>query len=140
LVAMDLKLHIIKREDLEDYSLRHRFCFSVIDVSKSKSYPSNYVCMLPAQIRKNKNENIFQKLFGDKSIEQAKILLTDALKTVDDSEVRVELERRLKLLEPEMTIKIKCSNCGKMFLPRRIRRFKNNFCEECMKKKFGSRE
>jgi len=27
---MDLKLHIIKREDLEDYSLRHRFCFSVM--------------------------------------------------------------------------------------------------------------
>lgn len=137
---MDLKLHVIKREDLEDFSQRHRFCFSVIDLTKSKSYPLNYVCMLPVYIRKSKNENIFQKLFGDKSIEQAKILLIDALKNVDDSEVRVELERRLKLLEPVMTIEIKCSNCGKMFLPRRIRRFKNNFCEDCMKKKFGLRD
>ena len=135
---MDLKLHIIKRDDLEDYSTRHRFCLAVIDLSKSKSYPLNYVCMLPVEIRKSKNENIFQKLFGEKSVGHAKILLTDVLKNVDDSEVKVELERRLKLLEPK-AIEIKCSFCGKMFLPRRIRRYRNSFCESCMKKKFGSR-
>lgn len=98
---MDLKLHIIKRDDVEDYSQRNRFCFAVIDLSKSKSYPSNYVCVLPLQPRKSNNENSFEKVFGEKSVEQAKMLLTGALKTVDDSEVRVEIERRLKLLEPK---------------------------------------
>jgi hypothetical protein len=137
---MDLKLHIIKRDDLEDYSQRHRFCFAVVDLSKSKSYPSNYVCMLPVQIKKSKNENIFQKLFGEKSVEQAKFLLNDALKNVDDSEIKFEIEHRLKLLDPQNVVEIKCSSCGQLFLPRRIRRFKNNFCEDCMKKKFGRRD
>ena len=137
---MDLKLHIIKRDNIEDYSKRHRFCFSVIDLDKSKSYPLNYICILPSQANKIENANTFVKLFGEKSNEQAKILLTDALNEVDDSEIKAELERRLKLLEPKNIKEIKCNGCGKMFLPRRVRRFKNNFCEDCMKKKFGSRE
>jgi hypothetical protein len=131
---MDLKLHIIKREDVADYSKRHRFCFAVIDLRKSKSYPSNFVCMLPMQLRTSKNENGFGRVFGENSVEQAKALLTAALKTVDDSEVRVEIERRLKLLESKQQ-KINCSGCGKLFQPRHLRRFKNNFCEECIKKK-----
>jgi hypothetical protein len=137
---MDLKLHIVKREDVEDYSHRNRFCFAVIDLSKSKKYPSNFVCMLPIQIRKSKNANSFEKVFGAKSVEQAKLLLTRALKTVDDSEVRVEIERRLMLLEPKQAIQIKCSGCGKLFQPRRIRRFKQNFCEECFRRKYGARQ
>jgi formylmethanofuran dehydrogenase subunit E len=96
--------------------------------------------MLPSQVNKSDNVNIFENLFGERSVEQARILLTGALNEVDDSEVRVEVERRLKLLEPKNITEIKCSGCGKMFLPRRVRRFKNNFCEDCMKKKFGSRE
>ena len=92
--------------------------------------------MLPVQIKKSKNENIFQKLFR-KSVEQAKLLLIDALKNVDDSQVRSEIEHRLKLLNSTDVIEIKCSNCGELFLSRRIRRFKNNFCEDCMKKNFG---
>jgi hypothetical protein len=135
---LDLELHIIKRDNLEDYSNWHSFCFAVIDLSRSESYPSNFVCVLPVQIRENKNASDFENLFGEKAVEQAKVLLTAALKSADDSEIRVEIERRLKLLEP--TKKIKCCSCGKMFLPRRIRRFRNNFCESCIKKKFGSRE
>jgi formylmethanofuran dehydrogenase subunit E len=96
--------------------------------------------MLPVQMRNNKNEAAFDKLFREKRIEQAKILLTDALNSAEDSEVKVEIERRLKLLEPKTVSEIKCNGCGKLFLPRRIRRFKNNFCEDCMKKKFGSRD
>ena len=130
---MDLKLHIIKRDDIDDYSQRNRFCFAVIDLSKSKSYPSNYVCKLPMQPRKGKNENGFERVFGENSVEQAKMLLTGALKTVDDPEVRVEIERRLKLLEPKQASQIKCSGCGKLFQPRRIRRLKQNFCEKCLK-------
>jgi hypothetical protein len=135
---LDLELHITKRGNLEDYSNWHRFCFAVIDLSKSEGYPSNFVCVLPVQIRENKNASAFEKLFGEKSVEQAKILLTAALKSADDSEIRVEIERRVKLLEPAK--EIKCCSCGKMFFPRRIRRFRNNFCEGCIKKKFGNRE
>jgi hypothetical protein len=137
---LNLKLHIIKRDDLEDYSQRHRFCFAVIDLSKSESYPSNYVCMLPVNIGKSNDQNIYGKIFGEKSTEQAKGLLADALKVVEDSEIKREVERRIKLLDPKKVTQIKCCSCGKLFLPRRIRRFRNNFCEDCMKKKFGRRE
>jgi DNA-directed RNA polymerase subunit RPC12/RpoP len=30
---------------------------------------------------------------------------------------------------------MKCSGCGKLFVPRSIRRFTNNFCTDCLKKK-----
>ena len=112
----------------------------VIDLSKSKSYPSNFLCLLPVQIRKNKDVSAFEKLFGEKGVEQATILLTDALKEAEDSEIRAEIERRLKLLEPIAIKEIKCSCCGKLFVPRRIRRFKNNYCGDCLRKKFGARQ
>jgi uncharacterized OB-fold protein len=66
--------------------------------------------------------------------------LAEALVTEGDVEVKVEIERRLKMLELERVIQIKCSGCGKLFQPRRVRKYQQNFCEECVKKKFGSRE
>jgi hypothetical protein len=132
---LNLKLHIIKRDDLDDYSSRNRFSFAVIDLLKSKNYPSNFLCLLPERIRKDKAATAFEKLFGEKSIQQAEILLTELLKSAEDSQVRVEVERRLKLLSPSK--EIKCNSCGKMFLPKRQRRFKINFCGECFVKKYG---
>ena len=131
---------MIKRDDLNNYSARHRFCFAVIDLNKSEDYPLNFVCLLPVQIRKNKDASAFEKLFGEKGVEQAKILLTEALKGAEDSQIRVEIERRLKLLEPMNVNEIKCSGCGKLFIPKTIRRFKNNFCIDCLRKKFGARQ
>jgi formylmethanofuran dehydrogenase subunit E len=96
--------------------------------------------MLPSQFGKGKVDSAFLKLFGDRSLEQAKALLKDAWMSEDDSEVKAEIERRLKLLEPKEANQIKCSNCGKFFQARRTRKFKNNFCEQCMKKRFGSQE
>jgi hypothetical protein len=95
--------------------------------------------MLPSQFGKGKVDSAFLKLFGDRSWEQAKSLLKAAREQEDDSEIKAEIERRLKLLEPKGANQIKCSSCGKLFQPRRIKRFKNNFCGECMKKKFGDR-
>ncbi len=95
--------------------------------------------MLPAQLGVGKSDSVFLHVFKDKSLEQAKALLKDALEREDDSEVKAEIERRLMLLEPKVVNQIKCSGCGNLFQPRRKRRFKNNLCEECMKKKFGSR-
>ena len=71
-------------------------------------------------------------------MEQAKALLKDALERENNSEVKAEIKRRLLKLEPKGANQIKCNGCGRPFQPKRIRRFKNNFCEECMKKKFGS--
>jgi len=70
-------------------------------------------------------------------VEQAKSLLNAALKGEKVFEVKAEIERRLLMLEPKIN-QIKCSGCGKLFQPKRIRKCKNNFCKECMKKRFGS--
>ena len=116
------------------------FRFAVVDSSKSKIYPSNFVCMLPSQFGKGKVDSAFLKLFGDKSLEQAKVLLKAAWEREDDSEVKAEIERRLKLLEPKGVNQIKCSRCGNLFQAKGVRKFKKSFCEECMKKRFGSKE
>jgi formylmethanofuran dehydrogenase subunit E len=81
----------------------------------------------------------FAKVFGDESMVIAKRLLQGALETETASDVKLEIERRLRLLEPKQTVKIKCNRCGRLFQPRRVRRFHQNFCEECMKKRFGNR-
>ena len=125
---------------MKDYSVSKRFRFAVVDLDKSKSYPSNFVCMLPTQISgKTKPQSAFFQFFGDRNLEQARALLAEALQAEEEPEVKAEIERRLKLLEPEAVIQIKCSGCGKLFHPRRVRKHQQNFCEECMKKKFGSR-
>jgi formylmethanofuran dehydrogenase subunit E len=95
--------------------------------------------MLPSQFGKGKTDSVFLKLFGDKSLEQAKCLLKTAYDKENDSDIKAEIERRLKLLEPKVVNQIKCSSCGKFFQPQRIRKFKNNFCEACMEKRFGTR-
>jgi hypothetical protein len=95
--------------------------------------------MLPVKLGAVKSDSVFLNVFKDKSVEQAKALLKAALEREDDSEVKAEIERRLLLLEPKGVNQIKCSGCGKLFQPKQIRKFKNNYCEECMKKRFGSR-
>lgn len=136
---MDLKLLIIKK-GIEDDSMRHQFCFAVIDQSKSKRYPINYLCILPIRINRGKAASAFEKLFKEKSAKQAKTLLTEALKKTDDYEVKSEIERRLKLLEPKKISETKCNGCGKLFLPRQTRRYKKKLCEQCIKKKYATRQ
>ena len=137
---MKLSLLVCRIETEEDYSVTKRFRFAVVDLDKSKGYPSNFVCMLPVHMSvKGKSKSVFLQVFGDKSLMQARALLTGALKTEEDVEVKAEIEKRLKMLEPEPVIQIKCSGCGKLFQPLRVRKYQQNFCEECIKKKFGSR-
>lgn len=137
---MDIRLQVFTYYLDDNNYLRKSFRFAVVDFSKSKSYPLNFVCMLPVQLGAGKSDSVFLRVFKDKSFEQAKALLKGAFEREDDSEVKAEIERRLKLLEPKGVNQIKCSGCGKLFEPKRIRRFKNNFCKECMKKKFGSQD
>jgi hypothetical protein len=134
---MDCKLQVFKRMQTDD-SLAKTYRFAVLDFSKSKDYPANFVCMLPLKVnqRKGKALNIFGELFGEKSIDFAIRLLTDALKNESEVEVRTELERRLKLIDPSKVNTVKCSRCKKVFQPHKIRKHKQNFCNDCFKARF----
>ena len=135
---MNLRLYVSKKDDMRDYSQGHYIRFAVIDLEKSKKYPANYVCMLPQQPKANgKSHNVFSELFGDDSLELAKRLLTKALKAESDSEIKAEIKRRLKMLEPKPAIQVKCRVCGKLFEAER-RRFKQKVCQTCTQKKYVS--
>jgi len=137
---MRISLDIFTFDTVKDYSLGRRFRFAVVDLDKPAGYPSNFVCMLPAQFSgKGKSGSVFMQIFGDKSMEQAKALLNRALKKEENPEVKAEIERRLTLLEPKPERQVKCSGCGKLFHARRVRRFSRNFCEACLTSKFGGR-
>lgn len=134
---MNLRLRVSKNDDARDYSQGRHIRFAVVDLDKSKNYPANYVCMLPLQPRANgKAHNVFSKLFGDESLEKAKRLLTEALKTESDLEIKAEIEKRLKLLEPKPPGQVKCRVCGKFFEPKR-RRFRQKICQECTQKRYA---
>jgi hypothetical protein len=131
---MKLRLFICKKTDLRDYSQGHYIRFAVIDLEKSKKYPANYVCMLPKQPRVNgKANNVFSKLFGKESVDTAKKLLKKSLRSESDIEIKKEIEKRLKLLEPKASPKIKCHVCKKYFKIERSR-FRQRICLECRKK------
>lgn len=136
---MKLRLYVSKRNDMRDYSHSSFIRFAVVDLDKSQNYPSNFVCMLPRQIsEKSKQSNVFASVFGNHNLELAKCLLIEALATEDDSEIKAEIEKRLKMLEPPPTLKAKCRVCGESFEPKRLGRFKQKICQECRRKKNAS--
>jgi len=99
-IGMRVGLLLCRYDGAEDYSVGRRFRFAVVDLDKGKKYPLNFVCMLPTKIDADgKSQSVFLQIFGDKSLEQARALLTGALETESDSEVKAEIERRLKLLD-----------------------------------------
>ena len=138
---MDCRLQVFKRDSM-DNNLSKTYRFAVVDFSRSKNYPSNFVCMLPLKVdqKKGKIGNVFGELFGDKSVDLAMRLLRDALKIESDVDVKAEIERRINLIDPDRVNVIKCSGCKRTFHPRKIRKYKQNFCPECLQKKFGARQ
>ncbi len=135
---MEYSVKVFKREATE----RHQptiYRFAVLDNNKSTSYPSNFVCILPAKVDlvKGKSANSFGKIFGDKSLGCAIELLNKALKIERDAEVKTEIERRLKILDPKQAGSVECYECKKIFRPAKMRKHKRYFCSECYAKKFG---
>jgi hypothetical protein len=109
--------------------------FAVVNLNKSKDYPSNFVSMLPMRIDSNgKIPSAFTKLFGNKSSKIARELLTASLKKEHDSEIKTEIKRRLNLLEPNPLIYIKCRVCKKFFKIQKERARNQKICPECMKR------
>jgi hypothetical protein len=138
---MKLQLQISERESGKGYSSERRFSFTVIDLDKADVYPLNFVCMLPMNLSTDREtESAFVKVYGDKRVEVAKKLLLETLEREKDSKVKGEIERRLKLLEPKSDVEKKCLACGKLFQAQHKKRFKQKYCPECVKKKFGSRK
>jgi hypothetical protein len=137
---MNCRLQVFKHEAAGSSAWVYRF--AVVDFSKSKNYPSNFVCMLPLKMSPGKGKigSVFGELFGEESVDFAIGLLNDALKSESDVAVRTEIERRLKLIDPKQANLVKCNGCKKSFQPRKIRKYKQNFCDECLKAKYGLRQ
>ncbi len=116
--------------------------FAIVDYSRSKSYPANFVCMLPTKVDlvDGKTTNAFGRIFGNNGEDFAKELLNKALESESDTEVKTEIERRLKLIDPKQVNFIKCSGCSRTFQPRKIRKYKQNLCPECLKRRFAARQ
>jgi hypothetical protein len=132
---MTFELRIFRRDYTNNLSAWNHLRFAVVDLNKSKSYPENFVSMLPMRIDSDgKMPNVFTKFFGNKSLETAQRLLTKALKKEDDSEIKAEIERRLNLLEPNPVIQTKCRVCKKFFQTSKKRVFKLKICPECLKR------
>jgi hypothetical protein len=71
-----------------------------VDVERSEKYPTNFVCILPKNIKpKNGYHTKFEREFKDKSAKLAKKLLNRSLKVEEDWEVREEIKERLDLLK-----------------------------------------
>ena len=137
---MRAQLFILKNGNSRNYSGAKHLRFAVVDLDRGKDYPLNFVCMLPLRIDLFKEErSTFVRVFGDKSLEVAKQLLFDALKAEEDSEVRVEIERRLKLLDPESACEKICVSCSKIFQADPKKKSKQRFCEACLRRRFGDR-
>jgi hypothetical protein len=73
--------------------------------------------MLPVKLYQGKANygSVFGGLFGDKSLDFAIGLLNKALKTEEDAEIKAEIEKRLKLIDPNKINIVKCNHCKKSF-------------------------
>jgi hypothetical protein len=72
-----------------------------------------------------KIQSKFVQIFGNKSQDIAKRLLNKALLTQDDQEIKKEIKKRLKSLQPKPKIFSKCNVCGKG---------RRKTCNECKSK------
>ena len=133
---MKLQLRITEKE-IRHYNTetKTKHLFAVVDLDKSKNYPQNFVSLLPKNIKlAAKPANVFEKLFGNESINIAKHLLEKALRKRPNPKTAKAIRERLKLLDSNLNNKTKCQNCGT-----RINQSKNRFrqhklCYNCYTK------
>jgi RNA polymerase-binding transcription factor DksA len=135
---MKLQLYITKRETKHyNTRIKTKHLFAVIDLDKSKQYPQNFVSVLPKKINAIvKPANIFEELFGNKSLEIANQLLQKALKTRPDSETTQAIRERIKLLDPKPQNKTMCEKCGKHIKQSKRKYKPYKFCFECHSKRY----
>lgn len=130
---MNLQLRITKKE-YTHYNNRAKteHLFAVIDLDESKQYPQNFVSVLPLHVRAIvKPSNVFEGLFGNKSLEMANQLLHKALESRPDSETTKAIRERIELLAPQLNNKAQCQNCGNTIKQSKKRVKPYKFCYEC---------
>ena len=99
---MNPRLYIMKIKSAKDYSARRAIRFAVVDSDIAKTYPSNFICMLPQHVSvADDDSSVFARTFKDTRVELAKQLLNTALETEDDTEIKAEIKERLKMLAPK---------------------------------------
>ena len=130
-------MHVVK-VDNERRNSKPAYRFAVVDYSKSESYPANFVCMLPIKVEspKEKSTTAFGNLFGDKSPDFAVQLLNRALINENNTEIKLEIEKRLTGLRPKQVETVRCSECERPFQKPSNRKYKHPFCAECYSKRF----
>jgi hypothetical protein len=134
---MNLELEIFAL-DTDDTRAGRRFRFAIVDSDKPGGYPRNFVCLLPSRVTEaGKSNSVFLNIFGNKSLEQAKSLLVEALKKERNAEIKNEIERRLELLGSKTVMQVKCRSCGKAFEPKRARRDSRVLCQGCINKRYS---
>ena len=106
---MNPSLHVFKKQKGRTTATRKTVVhIVVVDQEKGRKYPENFVCVLPEFF--GFPSRTFEKLYGDSAIEVARSLLFEALEKEKDSEVKLDIERRLKGLEGVGTLRSK-TNC-----------------------------
>ncbi len=110
--------------------------FVVIDTEIRKDYPSNFVCKLPLSQTLLSGNSQFCKVFGDESVPLAKKLLSKALAKESDPETKLEIGKRLKLLNPRAVVETRCRACGNLFDPGNLRGPTRKVCPDCRSKMF----
>jgi hypothetical protein len=130
---MNLQLLITKKEYVHyNNRTRTKHLFAVIDLDESKQYPQNFVSILPLHIRAIvKPSNVFEGLFGNKSLEIANQLLHRALESRTDSETAKAIRKRIKLLATQQNNGAQCQNCGSTIKQSKERDKPYRFCYEC---------
>jgi hypothetical protein len=135
IIDLTFELRIFEGDYGRCYYAWNHLRFAVVDLNKSKSYPENFVSMLPMRIDSDgKIPSAFTKLFGNKSLKIARGLLTESLKKEHGSEIKAEVERRLNLLEPNPVIHIRCRVCRQFFKTPKEKARKQKICPECIKR------
>jgi hypothetical protein len=112
-----------------------RFSRNYPDLDKEKEYPINYVCLLPKTIQLcTKSLSRFVEIFGEDSAKLAQKMLTDGLEKETEAAIRIEIEERLRALQPKPAVEFSCVVCGATFNPKKFGRFFQRICDKCRNK------
>jgi hypothetical protein len=83
---------------------------------------------------KTSNYNAFGERFGNKSVDLAINLLSAALKTEKNEDIKAEINRRLKIIDPQLAT-VKCTHCKTDFR-RPFRKYKRYLCSKCLNERY----
>jgi hypothetical protein len=105
---MKASLYVFKRKGRTATTLKPLVHIVVVDQEKGTKYPKNFVCVLPEFFGLPTRH--FEKLYGVHAKDAAKKLLCEAFEKETDSEIKLEIERRLRGLEGAENLRAK-TNC-----------------------------